>query len=662
MQGDEQAGAPWLHKARSERPEPVSVLTPEMMGTINAESAYQATDLVPNVQRSGYGFGLQQVVMRGVFNLSRRVNSIELDNPVTSIRSYAVERTEFVRGPATAIYGVTGSFGGEINAILKKPRAKFGMQMGAEVGSYDSHQLSFDVTGPLNDDGSVAGRLVVDYEQYGLPLDISGEEFPNYESAVLGSVSWQVSADTVARFTHYHQERNTDPWDGGALMMTPAGDLELPDVDPESWYFSHPGDSNESTDIEFAIAELEHDFNINWHAETQIAWHKFDEDLSYYYPFGPFGAYGLADDEVYIYTYDIERDGEEFTFNQSLRGHFEAFDRSHQLFAALEYSDDTSPDRFQLLNSFFQGYAEIDWYDDDVYTGTPRFSDGTAFTPITGDKEAQFGVRQILKDEAEDLKLSVQVLINATDKLQILAGALYHDNETVTTIPRNRGVDVIPPEKDVVDFSETVYKFGATYDLVDYWGAVDDARVYYSYSEGFEPQTYTDVNGKTISAPQIMEQHEVGLKADLWNGSVGTSMALFEYEITNIAVSSSFLGSFGGFGSTVLEGSQEATGFEIEMVGEVLPGWQVLANYAYMDAEILNPNNTASTPPRTTPEHSGAVTTTYEFLEGSLAGLRVGATIKFSGDYSYVEGTSTVNRFGTPPDADSHERVDLHAS
>ncbi|MDZ7767697.1 MAG: Plug domain-containing protein [Woeseiaceae bacterium] len=116
---DEQSSATGLNLSLVETPQSVTIITPEMMNTIGAGSAYEATDLVPNVQRSGYGFGLQQVVMRGVFNLSRRVNGLELDNALTSIRGYAVDRLEIVRGPATAIYGVTGAFGGEIQFFSK---------------------------------------------------------------------------------------------------------------------------------------------------------------------------------------------------------------------------------------------------------------------------------------------------------------------------------------------------------------------------------------------------------------------------------------------------------------------------------------------------------------------------------------------------------------
>lgn len=659
---EEQTSATGLSLSLVETPQAVTVLTQDMLNTINAESAYEATDLVPGVQRSGYGFGFSQIVMRGVFNLSRRVNSIRLDNPITSIRGYALERTEIVRGPATAIYGVTGSFGGEINSILKSPSPERQFTAGVEVGSYNSSKINADVTGRLNESGTVSARLVGQYHEYGLPLDIQGEDFPNYEGMILGAINWDISPDTNITLTHLQQHRNTDPWDGGAMMQTPEGDLAIPDADPEEWYFSHPDQSNETANIDFSILELNHNFSNGWRSQSKLAWHKYDEDMAYFYPFGPFGAYSLADDQIYIYTYDIEREGEDLTFSQSLGGDFEALDREHQFFAAVEYSNDINPSRFQLLNSGFQGYADMDWYASDVYDGQPRFSDGSEFNPIAGDREAFFGVRQILLDEEESLKLSLQTLINATDRLQVLAGVLYQDNESVTTIPRNRGENITPPTKDTVEYDEFVYRVGTTYDLIDNWGFIDDGRVYYNYSEGFEPQTFTDEDGDTVAAPQTMVQHEIGFKTEMIDGAVGAAIAVFDYEITNIAVSSSFLGSFGGFGTTVLEGSQKATGAEFEIVGEITPGWNVMANYTWMDAEILNPNNTDSTPPRTTPKNSGAITSTYEFLEGPASGLRLGATFKVSGDYAFVEGTSNVDRFGQNLNGGSHERFDLHAS
>ncbi len=656
---EEQNTATGLNMQLIDTPQAVTVITPEMMNTINADSAYEATDLVPGVQRSGFGFGFEQIVMRGIFNGRHRVNNILFGNILTSVESYAAERVEIVRGPATVLYGVTGSFGGEINSILKRPLRTPRAEIGVEFGNYDTQNYSLDIGGPLNDAGTVSGRFVAKYDEFDLPLDINQENFPNEKFMVLGSVAWDITPMTTLRATLHHQERTMDPWDGGALIEQPDGSLALPDVDPEQWYFSHPDQSRETLDMHFGILELEHQFGNGWSSTTQVAWNKYDEDLSYFYPFGPFGAYSLGDDEIYIYTYDIERDGEELTLRQTLGGDFDLMGKNHEFFLAAEYSDNQDPDRFELLNSAFQGFGSIDMYGDG-YDGQPRFADGSEFNPIQGNRKEVFGVRQELLEETEDLLLSAQVLLKPTDRLRLMFGVLYQKNNTVTSIPINANVVNNPPEVTNVGFEQEVYRFGATYDILDDWGFVNDARVYYSYSEGFEPQTFTDADGNNVSAPQEMEQHEIGLKTEMFGGAVGASLALYDYEITNIEVSSSFLGSFGGFGNTVLEGAQEATGLEAEIVGEILPGWNVSANYAWSDINIVDPNS-GSAPPRTVPEHAGAIMSTYEFLEGRMAGLRVGATLKISGDYSFIDGPTNVNRFGAL-EAGAHERFDLNAS
>ncbi|MDZ7767698.1 MAG: hypothetical protein U5K38_00770 [Woeseiaceae bacterium] len=128
--------------------------------------------------------------------------------------------------------------------------------------------------------------------------------------------------------------------------------MSLPNVDPETWYFSHPDQSKEKTEWDIAIVELEHTFNNGMYATTKVMWDKFNHDLEYFYPFGSFGAYSLADDQVYIYSYDIEESGERLTFSQSLGGTFDLGGREHEFFAALEYNDDQEPNRFELLNSF----------------------------------------------------------------------------------------------------------------------------------------------------------------------------------------------------------------------------------------------------------------------------------------------------------------------
>ena len=70
-----------------------------------------------------------------------------------------------------------------------------------------------------------------------------------------------------------------------------------------------------------------------------------------------------------------------------------------------------------------------------------------------------------------------------------------------------------------------------------------------------------------------------------------------------------------------------------DLIGEPLPGWNIIANYAYTDALISQDNNfDAGTRLQNVPRHSANLWTSYEIQSGALEGLGLGAGISFVGD------------------------------
>jgi len=63
----------------------------------------------------------------------------------------------------------------------------------------------------------------------------------------------------------------------------------------------------------------------------------------------------------------------------------------------------------------------------------------------------------------------------------------------------------------------------------------------------------------------------------------------------------------------------------LDVIGEVLPGWNILASYAYIDAEVTE-DNVIPEGNRliNTPEHSASLWTTYTLQSGDLEGLGFG--------------------------------------
>lgn len=71
--------------------------------------------------------------------------------------------------------------------------------------------------------------------------------------------------------------------------------------------------------------------------------------------------------------------------------------------------------------------------------------------------------------------------------------------------------------------------------------------------------------------------------------------------------------------------SLRSEGFEAEVNGELLPGWQVSVGYTYNDNENRRENDASFA--EITPRHLLKVFTDYAFREGALKGLSVGGGV-----------------------------------
>ncbi|MDZ7826479.1 MAG: TonB-dependent receptor [Gammaproteobacteria bacterium] len=173
-------------------------------------------------------------------------------------------------------------------------------------------------------------------------------------------------------------------------------------------------------------------------------------------------------------------------------------------------------------------------------------------------------MRQELLDETEDLRISAQVLLNPTERLQVMLGhPVPQEQQRHRPSRSTRASWTIRRDVTNVGFEEEVYRFGATYDVVDDWELSSTTRgCTPAPARAFEPETLTDASGNTVSAPQEMEQREVGIEdRECSTARVAASLALYDYEISQRAGSPAPSSApSAGFGSTVLEGRPEAAG------------------------------------------------------------------------------------------------------
>ncbi len=186
--------------------------------------------------------------------------------------------------------------------------------------------------------------------------------------------------------------------------------------------------------------------------------------------------------------------------------------------------------------------------------------------------------------------------------------------------------------------------------VTPYLGLVVDltsnVSVYGIYTEIFQPQPGSLTVSGTNVAPRTGEQYEAGIKGSFFGGAVNTSLGYFVTHDTNRAVRDMANPTF-----VVAAGEVEVSGIEAEVSGQLAPGWQVQAGYAYTQSRYMNTvvtgggggttYNEGQTFSTGTPKHTFNVWSKYEFQDAKLRGLHVAAGIRSLSEF-YAQASSTV--------------------
>ncbi|MGH8250576.1 MAG: TonB-dependent siderophore receptor [Steroidobacteraceae bacterium] len=644
----DQTTATGLRMKLIDTPQSISVISEEMLKAAGASSAYDALDLIPGAHQNGSGYGIEKISIRGQGILEPRTNGMASEQ-YDFVDAFLLERLEIVRGPATVLYGVTGAFGGEVNQILKTPQDDFRAEFGLVSSSFSSLRYEADVTGSIpGTDDRLKARLVGSYSDYGIPQETVNAR-TNIDKNFLGSATFDFTPNTVGGVYLFRSQRDNDPTDGCPLGVDASNRLFVPSTPLEHWYCGDAKQNNLHLKTDWAYASLSHHFSNDWQMTGKVASSSTESVIDYLYAFGPAGAYGLNDDEVYLYSYDWDIDNDYVTTDLSLGGSFDLAGRTHQFFAALEYHK-----RDQTYQNFFSNFLGFLRLGDG---GRGVLADGSPI-PFAPDRDL-VGVRT---SNNEELRASIQAQVNLSDRLNILAGILVQDTDVTE---ENARVN-LPVVTSRITRTDTVTRLGATYDVADEGEWLFDAKAYLSFSEGFRPNVgQFDIDGNPLTDPQDMTSYEVGLKSEWNDGHVSASLALYEAELTNVPQTNFVIGQTGGTFATTLEGKRKFNGVELELVGEILPGWNAALSYAYTHSEIFSQLISEQLAVNSVPKHQASLNTSYEFLNGPLGGLIVGTAIVSKIDSPLIGNVNAFFEGDYDPNdqlLQSDTRVDFRAS
>ncbi|MGD1857208.1 MAG: TonB-dependent siderophore receptor [Leptolyngbyaceae cyanobacterium] len=493
-----------------------------------------------------------------------------------------IEQIEVLKGPAAILAGNVEP-GGAINLVTEKPLSEPFYELGLRAGNRELIEPSIDISGPLTDDGRLLYRLNALYrnEDYHRDFDVPVERF--FVAPVL---SWAIS-DRTALTVELEYSDETRPADFGGIPV--IGD-RVADV-PFDRITGEPDDdaSNEFLRLGY---QFEHRFSDSWKVRNSFRYTSFDNDFVSNVAFRTNEVTG----DLFRVWIQNAQPSDSYELQTNVVGEFATGSIEHTLLAGID-----------LYRREAENFRRID------FSRQPLFN---VFDPVYGlvSRPNSFNDSppKISDLRTDNLGIYVQDQITLLDNLFLLAGLRY---DTVTE-------DIDDLERNTSDSQSNdalTPRIGLVYQ------PTEDISLYTSYSTSFVPNSARDRLGDLLE-PEEGRQFEIGARADL--GRLSANLALFNITKQNVATADP--DALPGESFSVATGEQRSQGIELDIIGEILPGWDIVANYAYTDADITEDNNDLEDNRIFgVPEHNVNLWTNYEIQQGDLAGLGFGIGVNY---------------------------------
>jgi len=495
-----------------------------------------------------------------------------------------IDRVEVLKGPASVLYGNLEP-GGVINIVPKVPLARPSYEVGLQVGSFGLVRPTLDFTGPLNNSGTLRYRLNAVYER--------ANGFRDYDQNIeryfiAPTLLWQISdrTDLTLDLEYLNDER---PFDRGIVNDV---NFKIPNI-PFDRIIGEPDDVSRTETFSIGYT-LEHRFSDQWKIRN---------------------AFRYTGSEVFNYRaeplYDTDESGDT---SRNFRSN-DNFSASYAFQANVVGNVTTGTIRHTLL-------AGVDWLRNTRTGGQRRFPGTTTlniFDPIYGARRpalSELTRNFFTRDTRSDLiGFYLQDQIAFTDNLKLLVGGRF---------------DIVDQFSDEIWLDTTTEQYDTAFTprVGIVYQPIQPLSLYASYSRSFSPNTSTNAAGDFLD-PERGTQYEVGLRGELANGRLVVNLAAYDITKTNVATQDRDNPDF-----SVATGEVRSQGIELDVIGEILPGWRIIASYAYNDARVTEDNDSSRVGLRLqdAPYNTFSLWSTYEIQTGTLQGLGFGAGVFYVGD------------------------------
>lgn len=588
-------GAPVL-----ETPFTVNIVPRELLDLRSVSNIGQATETISGVQRTIGFSGNQRFRIRGFQAISTLRDGFRQGLSQPEIDLQGVESIEVLKGPASALYGRFEP-GGVINFVSKRPEDRFAAEAAITAGSDDYGRLGADLTGPLDDAGTLLGRINAAHEDAGSYRD----GIDNRQTYVSPTLKWRPDGDTslFARLEYLKRDAAFDRGLGNSPLF-----LDVPVSRNYGEDFMRIRKEQWTGSVEFNRS-----FGNDWRLRLGGYWSDVRVPEESFFNFGFPNLSGTTVNRNFVDYRERQKDG---TAQAELYGSVRTGALQHRLLIGVE----RNIDRLAFLEGRISYGNPIDLYHP-VPTGRPDNYEST------GDSRYEFETTALyLQDEI------------SWDRWRLLLGGRQEWTDTLSFY--TGGVDPAVTRSDAPFSPRAGLTFLATPDL----------SFYASWARSFRNEADVGLLESGLTPkPTRGEQVEVGAKSILLDGRVETTLALFDLRKHDAVVADPV-----DWNLVIQTGELRSRGVEAEVSARPLDPWTLVASYAYTEATILEDSNASIVGNRLAgvPRHQASLWTSWSF-GGRFEGLTLGGGV-FHGS---EQATTTANTFFLP----SYMRLDLNA-
>lgn len=515
-----------------------------------------------------------------------------------------IERIEVVKGPAGAEFGVAEP-GGAVNFVSKQPQRETLRTFTLGIGQDGYRKLGADLTGALNEQGTVQGRLVMAYVE---PEEWrAGRPDNTHRYLIAPTLNWDYSVQGQVT-VGYERSHQKSPQDRGIIYLEgawPGG------FAPRDWSY-HQSTSSQINETDRLRLHHEHRFSdvLKWSTAVEHGKYRYrlaefrnaDSEPGWGTLYNDDGRSWSGSRLMNLYWDNWSGDTTANAIRSSLEYRFNAAGAEHVLTGGV--------DRFSSTNLADSLYSTVSNTFDIL---APVNNQSPAFI----DKDNAIWTSTIkVKEEG----VSARWLANWSQRCRTIVGLRHfdysYDYDAAYVDYRDSSNNY--PYADAYGSKKVSLRVAGSYDLSA------EHTAFAGLSDGHVPQTGIQRDGSPLD-PIHDQAVELGVKSRLMGGKLAWSNSLFTIRRANTSLQDPSNAPNDSF--VVNGGKAKISGIESELTAQVGAHLRLRAGLALQKSRIEANDNPAFIGNRfaNTPEHQVSLLASYHWGGFGLSNLTTDA-------------------------------------